>query len=386
MRHGESPNQQLRPQHPSLSSPGRQHFRWVMIAVMSIALTESASAIPDRSAVPSSDPMRVEPLHIAGVTATEPPATGEVTNQQESPIPNLIQSRNDAYESAAISRVRTLVTLELTYSAKYGKGYAPDLTTLGPDPAGKCHGYDDGSARHACMIDSTLGCTSGTSGSWCTKEAFRYSITGICKKGVCDDFVIVATPVDPSNGKRNFCATSDGASRSQIGPPLTSSISVSECQSWEPASIAASSLRSPKMANEAEGAYTVRWLITDELRYSNRYPAKGYAPDLASLGIGPDGKCQGGPAKGRACFAGGILGCTSGTSREWCIKSGFRYTITATCKAGLCDEFVAVGTPVDPSTGTRSFCATSDGVARGKAGPPLISPVSVSECRSWNPL
>jgi hypothetical protein len=353
---------------------------------MSIALTASAYAIQDGSVVPSRDPMRVEPVHTAGVAATEPRATGVVPNQQEGPIPNLIKSRNAAYEAAALSRVRTLVTLELTYSAKYEKGYAPDLTTLGPDPAGKCHGYDDGSAGHACMIDSTLGCTSGTSGSWCTKEAFRYSITGICKKGVCNDFVIVATPADASNGKRNFCATSDGESRSQIGSPLTSSISVSECQSWEPASIAASNLRSSKMANEAEGAYTVRSVITDELRYSNSYPEKGYAPGLASLGLGPDGKCQGGPSKSHACFAAGILGCTSGTSREWCTKDGFRYTITATCKAGLCDEFVVVGTPVDPSTGTRSFCATSDGVARGKSGPPLTSPVSISECQSWDPL
>jgi len=35
-------------------------------------------------------------------------------------------------------------------------------------------------------------------------------------------------------------------------------------------------------------------------------------------------------------------------------------------------EFVVVATPVSSSTGTRSFCVTSDGVIRFKAGEPML--------------
>ena len=145
-------------------------------------------------------------------------------------------------------------------------------------------------------------------------------------------------------------------------------------------------MRSKTMANEAGGAATVRSLVTVQLAYSNSYPEAGYAPDLASLGPGPEGKCSEGASKSHACLTDSLLSCPSGTAGEWCTKGGYRYATAATCKAGVCDDFVVVGTPVDPSKGNRTFCATSDGVVRGQSGPPLTSPVSVSECQSWNPL
>jgi hypothetical protein len=70
----------------------------------------------------------------------------------------------------------------------------------------------------------------------------------------------------------------------------------------------------------------------------------------------------------------------------WCTKSGFRFKLAAVCKKQKYEEFVVVGTPETISTGTRSFCSTSDGVVRFETGPPLTSPVSVSECHSWSPL
>lgn len=369
MQYEWNPNQHPKPYH----SLRVKHFQPIIVAAVSVALAASGYAVQ------AGQHARLELSSLAGTSTIQATHGDVIADQQE----GLQKARNAANEAAAIARVRTLATLEMIYSTKYQKGYAPDLATLGPDAAGKCHNDDDGSASHACMIDATLGCASGTSGAWCTKGGFRYSITGVCKKGVCDDFVIRATPADPSNGNRNFCATSEGESRAQIGPPLTSPMSVSECQSWEPAVIDTSNLMNPKMINEAEAAHTVRSVITDELRYSNSYPEKDYAPDFASLGLGPDGKCQ----AGHACFAAGIFGCTSGTSREWCTKGGFRYTITATCRKGSCHDFVVVGTPVDSSQGMRSFCGTSDdGVVRGQTGPPLKSAISVSECQSWKPL
>jgi hypothetical protein len=143
-------------------------------------------------------------------------------------------------------------------------------------------------------------------------------------------------------------------------------------------------MKSKAAANEAGGAATVRTLVVSELTYSNSHPEKGYAPDLVTLGPGSDPPCR--ESKDHACLIDAALGCPSGTSGEWCIKGSFRYSITGSCKEGNCTEFVAIGTPIAPSAGGRSFCATSDGVIRSQKGPPLTSPVSVSECQSWNPL
>jgi type IV pilus assembly protein PilA len=142
-------------------------------------------------------------------------------------------------------------------------------------------------------------------------------------------------------------------------------------------------MRSRSLANEAGAAATVRTLSITESTYSNSYPQQGYAPDLLTLGPGPDAECV--PSKDHACLIDPVLGCSSGTSGEWCTKAGYRYTITAICKEGPCTDFVAVGTPVDSGKG-KSFCGTADGVIRGQAGPPLTSALSVSECQSWDPL
>ncbi len=74
------------------------------------------------------------------------------------------------------------------------------------------------------------------------------------------------------------------------------------------------------------------------------------------------------------------------TSDAWCTRSGFQFRLSSLCKQRVCKEYVVVATPVDNNTGTRRFCSTSDGVIHFKPGPPLASPVTVSECRSWSPL
>jgi len=148
-------------------------------------------------------------------------------------IPNLMKARTSANEAGGASAMRTLNTAQVSYSATNPeKGYSPDLATLGPGSDGNC---GDGSSKsHACLIDAKLGCASGTSGEWCVKNGFRYTITATCEKGPCTDYVIIGTPVDASGGGRNFCSTADAVVRIQKGPPLTSPITVSECQSWDP--------------------------------------------------------------------------------------------------------------------------------------------------------
>jgi len=143
-------------------------------------------------------------------------------------------------------------------------------------------------------------------------------------------------------------------------------------------------LRAKSAADEASVVANLRSMITAQVAYSTTYPARGYARDLASLGVDP---LPPGPVSPKHA---GLLDsslakstCTLGT---WCEKSGYRFTFAPTCPKLLCSEFVAIATPVSASTGGRSFCATSDGVVRSKVHAPLIMPMGAKECRSWQPM
>lgn len=142
-------------------------------------------------------------------------------------IPNLIHSRTTANESSAAATVRMLNTAQVTYNVTYAK-FAPDLASLGPGHDGDCTGNAP-TASHACILDSSLGCGSGT---WCAKNGFQYTTS--CDKENCQDYVAVGTPTDPGKGNKSFCSTSDAVIRSKSGPPLTDPISVAECQTWSP--------------------------------------------------------------------------------------------------------------------------------------------------------
>jgi TonB family protein len=146
-------------------------------------------------------------------------------------IPNLLRARIAANESSAVDTIRTANTAQLIYSTSYPqRGFARDLATLGPPPGGG----NTPSPDHASVIDATLGNASCTAGTWCTKSGFRFSVAAVCKTQQCEQFVVVGTPVSGSTGRRSFCSTSDAIVRSKNGPPLTSPVSVSECQSWTP--------------------------------------------------------------------------------------------------------------------------------------------------------
>jgi len=137
-------------------------------------------------------------------------------------IPNIMRSKNVANEAAATATVRTVMTAQAQYSLDYNKGYAPDLGTLGNCGGGKP------SPAHACLIDDKLGCPD----TWCVKNNFRYNLTGVCKAGQCDNYVVGATPLSTNDGGKSFCATADGVVHWMAGAPLTEPISVSECDSW----------------------------------------------------------------------------------------------------------------------------------------------------------
>jgi hypothetical protein len=146
-------------------------------------------------------------------------------------IPNLLRARMAANEAAAVGMIRTVDVSQFTYATAYPqRGFAPDLATLGPDPSGA--GAE--SADHASLIGAPLGNASCTTGAWCTTNGFRFRIAAVCKEQLCEEFVVVGTPVANNTGGRSFCSTSDGVVRFKTGPPLSSPVSVSECQAWSP--------------------------------------------------------------------------------------------------------------------------------------------------------
>jgi type IV pilus assembly protein PilA len=146
-------------------------------------------------------------------------------------IPNLLRSRMAANEASAVGTIRTVNTAEITYAATYAqKGFTPDLATLGPDP-GRAN---TPSADRANLIDATLGGAKCKAGSWCIKSGFRFSLTSECKQKLCDEFVVVGTPIADNTGARSFCSTSDGVVRYKSGSPLTSPVSAAECRTWAP--------------------------------------------------------------------------------------------------------------------------------------------------------
>lgn len=127
-------------------------------------------------------------------------------------IPNIMRSKAAANEAQAASIVRSVNMVQVSYSSDHPTlGFAADFKSLGTDSPVHCD------ADGACIHDS-----------------FRYSLSGVCEKENCKDYVIMATPVSSNGGGRSFCSTSDAIVRSRRGPVTTEQIGVEECQSWEP--------------------------------------------------------------------------------------------------------------------------------------------------------
>jgi len=140
-------------------------------------------------------------------------------------------------------------------------------------------------------------------------------------------------------------------------------------------------LRSKIAANEAGAVGSIRSINTAQITYDSTYEGRGYAPNLAALGLDPQDSQVSSPE--HAGLLDPSLANQNCAGDGWCIKSGYQFLVVGTCKQKYCKEFVAIATPVDTSTGTRSFCSTSDLVIHYQSGLPLHAPITVSECRSW---
>jgi type IV pilus assembly protein PilA len=147
-------------------------------------------------------------------------------------IPNLLRSRMAANDAAAAASMRTINTAQLTYATMYpSKGYASDLATMGPGASETC---DNKSVtdKHACLLDGVLGNSSCTSGKWCNKGGYNYSVSTVCRFGTCPGYVAVATPASANAGTKSFCSVEDAVVRVKPGTPLESPISAAECKRW----------------------------------------------------------------------------------------------------------------------------------------------------------
>ena len=159
-------------------------------------------------------------------------------------IPNLLRARISANEAAAASYVRTINVAQVTYETTYpDRGYAPDLATLGPGASSSCSGGP--TAEHACLIDGTIGAPHCTSGTWCTKGMYRFTIASNCQASsaaagnadtACKEFVVVATPVTLAAGQHNYCSISDGLVRARRVGPIVRPPTAEECGEWPPLS------------------------------------------------------------------------------------------------------------------------------------------------------
>ncbi|HEY7679227.1 MAG TPA: prepilin-type N-terminal cleavage/methylation domain-containing protein, partial [Terriglobia bacterium] len=115
-------------------------------------------------------------------------------------IPNLLRSRMAANEASAAGSLRTIATANVTYSATYNVGFAPNITNLAP-PAGG--GAADSTA--ADLIDATLGAAnpSSKSGYTFTYYSLVAAPTVAAPNGV---YAVAATPVTAaSTGQSTFC-------------------------------------------------------------------------------------------------------------------------------------------------------------------------------------
>jgi type IV pilus assembly protein PilA len=120
--------------------------------------------------------------------------------------------------------------------------------------------------------------------------------------------------------------------------------------------------RARMAANEASAASGVRSITAAEISYANTFPAIGYAAQLADLGYTVP--CT--PAPTHACLLDNNLASAipGGTPH-----SGYQFQgIGINGGSPVNVSFVVGATPVTPNrTGSRDFCAITDGVLRNQA-------------------
>ncbi len=115
-----------------------------------------------------------------------------------------------------------------------------------------------------------------------------------------------------------------------------------------------------KRINESTAMADIRNIGVDQVNYYSSFGDAGYAPNLASLGPGPDGKCDEGATAAHACIISGALGNSACTGSNWCTQNEYKFNVQGICANGKCTDYVITATPVDALSGSKNFCSTSD--------------------------
>jgi prepilin-type N-terminal cleavage/methylation domain-containing protein len=126
-------------------------------------------------------------------------------------IPNFLRSKMAANEASAVGSLHNIETAQVAYSSTYPTiGFAPDLNTLGPGPAGN----NLVNSTSAGLLDSVLGCTAGVGTAPCTKSGYSINITAATGATPINSYYVNAGPSTlGTTGLRYFYVDPSGVIR-----------------------------------------------------------------------------------------------------------------------------------------------------------------------------
>jgi len=137
-----------------------------------------------------------------------------------------------------------------------------------------------------------------------------------------------------------------------------------------------------KRVNESAARVNVRNIGISQVNYYSTFTDAEYAPNLASLGPGPDGKCAEGTTPAHGCMIAGPLGNSACTGTIWCTQNEYKFNVQGICANGKCSDYVITATPVDALNGSKNFCSTSDNAIHSETAAPKSAPFSLTECQA----
>ncbi len=138
-------------------------------------------------------------------------------------------------------------------------------------------------------------------------------------------------------------------------------------------------LRARMSANESSAAASIRSITSAETMYFSSYPTIGYAVQLQDLGR--TAPCT--PAPTHACLLdNAIANAVPGSLGH----SGYQFLSTGISSGGTVNySFVAGATPMSAShSGTRDFCAVTDGVLRSQTTTGGVPPNDLASCLAFS--
>jgi len=138
-------------------------------------------------------------------------------------------------------------------------------------------------------------------------------------------------------------------------------------------------LRARMAANDSSAAASEHTIIVGEVGYYGSYPTVGYAT-LAALGTNGATPCV--PSVAFGCLIDNNLA-TDGTPAG-SGKSGYKFNVVTA--VGPPPNFYTTAVPVTNQTGTKSFCATDDGVVRTNAPANLAAAGGYAACQGFAPM